>query len=289
MSNKFDKEVLFESYFRALDEVLGSFEDMFLVEGIRAKVFGIEESAAVSLGSEEFRQEARNQVRTSFAWGRLEALRDYAQDGLLSGDGDVDQATAVMEATEIIRLVTSELYGPSESWHEIVKRADARFLLDDGQPIRPEYVAILANVDVRTVRNAISSGELIAKKHDNGTFVEHSSARNWLHGRRGFTPTKIVGSTAHKLSEISTPAAFGAFLTTQKVLLGLQTDAKKFVPFHYAVDGKSLADLEAGSFRLPIDAAFPLADFYRVDRKEFLACVMRTFFPAQLSTIQAML
>jgi hypothetical protein len=45
--------------------------------------------------------------------------------------------------------------------------------------------------------------------------------------------------------------------------------------------------LEAGVFALPLDAVFPVADFYQVDRKAFLECVMRVFFYEELRMLDS--
>jgi hypothetical protein len=66
----------------------------------------------------------------------------------------------------------------------------------------------------------------------------------------------------------------------------LDGDEKKLVAFHSAVDTHAISEIETGVFKLPIDTAFPIADFYQLDRKEFLSCVMRVFFSEQLSTIR---
>ena len=289
MAHKYSKEELFEDYFHTLDEVMRSFEHMFLVDGIWSKIFGVADPERTYFPDEESKQRAKEHVRASGGWWRLEGLHDYAEDGVVYGENDQGLATAVMESTETLSFLTTELHSCSPRWRDIQQLADARLQLDAGDDILLEGVALLANVDIRTVRNAISAGELVAKKYESKTFVDNTSARNWLHGRRGFTPTKIDGASIAALSDISTPLEFGAFLSAQKVRLGLKTESKQFVAFHPAVDAKSLVELEGGLFRLPLDTVFQLADFYQVNRTEFLACVMRVFFPEQFAAIEAML
>jgi hypothetical protein len=45
-------------------------------------------------------------------------------------------------------------------------------------------------------------------------------------------------------------------------------------------------EVERGIFNLPLDSVFHLADFYRLDRKVMLSCVMRIFYPEQLQALQ---
>ena len=55
--------------------------------------------------------------------------------------------------------------------------------------------------------------------------------------------------------------------------------------FHPSVGSTTLTQLEAGVFTLPLDAVFPLSDFYQVSRKEMLNCVMRVFFADELTML----
>ena len=85
------------------------------------------------------------------------------------------------------------------------------------------------------------------------------------------------------LSAVNNPAEFGAFLVAQRNRIGINTD--NLVVFHPSVDIRSVSELEAGVFSLPLDAVFPLANFYQLGRKEFLECVMRTIFYEELEIL----
>jgi hypothetical protein len=88
------------------------------------------------------------------------------------------------------------------------------------------------------------------------------------------------------LEEITGPAEFGAFLSAQRTKIGLVGDENKLAVFHPSVDARAILEIESGVFKLPIDTVFPIADFYQIDRKRFLACVMRVFFGEQLSALR---
>ncbi|MCA8947609.1 MAG: hypothetical protein KDB29_15340, partial [Planctomycetes bacterium] len=164
-----------------------------------------------------------------------------------------------------------------------------RNALDGGSSVLMEKLAYLADVDVRTVRNAISAGELVAFKVTDGLqpgiHIENASARSWLQGRRGFTPTVYRGETAQAIGDVSSPAEFGAFLVARRDQLGLDAGEGKLLPLVPGVNAKGLAAVEAGVFELPLNAVNPLADFYQLDRKAFLECVMRVFFNDYYTTI----
>jgi hypothetical protein len=165
---------------------------------------------------------------------------------------------------------------------------DGRFALDEGHDLTIYKLSLLANVDQRTVRNAISAGQMIANKK-NGMFegeqlfIENASARRWLHGRKGFKPTIVPTDPQHLiLKDVKGPADFASFLVMQRKRIGLDQDGGKLAVLHTCVDARAISQLEAGIFSVPLDAVFPLADFYQVSRKDLLECVMRVFFANEL-------
>lgn len=271
------KESLFQDFFRTAYDALYSFETWFGAEGVRDKFFGAEESDSyedVSAG-----EIASNQVRQSMAWSALSKLYDYAVDGNAGND---EPTVLVIDGAMVLSLITTENVRPTEAWHLVVAKGDGRYALDDGQDVHVEKLALLADVDVRTVRNAVSAGELMASKYDNvlhpGLYAENASARAWLQGRKGFKPTVYAGQTAQPIENVTTPAAFAAFLVARREQLGLDVGDGKLLPMLPGLDAKALAAVEAGVFTLPLNAVNPLADFYQLDRKAFLDCVMRVFF-----------
>lgn len=282
MVKKTDKQALFEDYFHTLTEVMRTFETVFELEGVWSKVIGVDDTEKHHFSSHESEQAAKSHVRASSAWHSLSCLYDYSVEGIA---GDLHPTDIVIGGAEVLSFITTENCSPSKEWERIVWQGDGRFALDDGEPLVLEKLAYLAGVDVRTVRNAISSGELSADKTDEGLRVDNASARKWLQGRRGFKPTVIFGEAIDSLDSISTPAAFGAFLTAQRARMGLD-GGDKVVAFHPGLSAAALMEIEAGVFRLPIDTVFPLADFYQLDRKAFLACVMRVFFNEQLASLR---
>lgn len=266
-TKKLSKENLFNLYFQAAQEALQTFEQVFELRQVMDQVFGN--------GSPE---EIQARVRKSHAWYRLSVLYDYSMYGIAS-DHPVD---IVIGGAEVIRLLDTEM-GPSlHDFEEICAMGDGRSALDDGSDIPLNKLALLADVDPRTVRNAISSGELKAEKTENGLVIDNASARRWLQGRRGFKPTVSVTGSDLSLDQITTPGAFSAFLKTRREQIGMDD---KLLALH-PVEAASLEQVEQGIFALPIDAAFPLADFYQLDRPSFLACVMRVFFNEQLAVLR---
>jgi hypothetical protein len=263
------KEELFEDFFHTAWNSLWALEIQFSIEGVRDQVFGkdVEEP------------EAKENLRNSNAWKTLTRVYDYAVNGV-EPEADTPDSI-VIDGSDVLKLVASENHWTSEAWDNIIAMGDGRFALDEGSPVDLYKVALLANVDVRTIRNAVSAGDLISFKSGEGgrILIENASARRWLHGRRGFKPTVMQSSEEmQRLDTVTTPAEFAAFLSHRRNQLGFDDSRDKLVVMHPSATPEAISQLESGVFSVPLDAAFPIADFYQLDRKTFLQCVMRVFF-----------
>lgn len=265
----YTKESLFNDFYRSTKETLNCFELHFGISNLNEQVLGIDPE------SEETR------LRQLHSWKSLSNLYDYAVDGLEQTEDPMD---TVLGGAEALSLVTIEMNQPSSAWDSIVRMADGRYALEEGMGMDPHNVALLAKVDIRTVRNAISGGEMIAEKSGDTVLIENASARQWLLNRKGFVRT--IHQSATSLSEVDSPSKFGSALIAQRERQNIQLDANVVAVFHSSVSKSRLKELEGGIFTLPLDAVFPLADFYQFSRKEFLACVMRVFFPQQLEMLE---
>jgi hypothetical protein len=272
MAKRSQKEDLFKTFYQAARHALEALEGQYEVSGVVEQLFG----------SDALDEEAAQQhLRQSRPWETLSDLYDYAVDGANNGE---DPTNIVIDGSDVIWLATSENSSPSEEWREIVAMGDGRFALDDGESLEILKVALLAGVDVRTVRNAVSAGDLMTSKQGDNRFVENSSARQWLHGRKGFKPTVHRNELdISDLAEIDSPAAFGAFLADRRERLGISSSLVPLAPF---VSSEALEKLEAGYFPLPLDAVFPVADYYQISRPDFLETVMGVFFADELSALR---
>ncbi len=269
---KWNKEALFEDFVHSTKEVLPMFELIFGVKGVQEQFFG-------DFVDEEKR---KAKVRSSIAWELLCNLYDYAIDGLEDQSG---AENFIIESSMVIKFLTSENHQISREWKDIWEMGDARFGLGEGYDTTLERLALLANVDPRTVRNAISAGELEGEKIDQKIYIENAAARKWLSGRRGYKPTISPISDELPIESVDTPAKFGAFLKKRGQLLGLSNESKKANSGHPSLTSQSLEELESGLFNHSLDMAFPIADLYKINRKAFLACVMRVFFREQMQML----
>lgn len=277
------KERLFEDFYINLLKTSERIENLFGVDGVRQQVFRCDHS----FGDPED-GEAKENLRANRAWLLVSELYDYAVEGIdrtFQRDSTSDDASSlVIDAGEVIALLTGEEDAPLEAWHEIVAMGDARVALDEGMGIRVESLSLLANVDVRTVRNAISSGALECNKDDD-PYVGNESARLWLSGRRGFRPTVCAGNSIGSIDDVHSPERFGAFLKRCRSARPVASTQELLLAPYPGLTSDVLAEVEAGVFRVPLSLVAPLANFYGVPRGDLLDSVMRVFFPEELQLL----
>lgn len=285
MAKQSHKEQLFENVYHATVMTLDVLTSHFLVD-INEQVFGTDDQI-----SEDGIRKSKEYFLASQAWIELNELYEYAINGIVAGsqydtENYSDRSYFATNGEAIVEFLTSNQSQLSQEWRDLFWMADGRFGLDGGEDISLSKVALLGKVDLRTVRNAVSAGQLVTvtkeKMFENDTvFVENASARSWLLGRKGFKATPLVNTEREQIGEVCTPAGFASFLINQRKQIETDLDAdviaKRSVN-HPSVDQTAIKALESGVFSLHLDAVFPIADYYQVSRKDMLNCVMRVFF-----------
>lgn len=103
-------------------------------------------------------------------------------------------------------------------------------------------------------------------------------------GRKNFKPTVVPEATA-SLRDVRTAVEFAAFLVAAREKRGLDFETDPRGVAHPAVTAEALKKLEQGVFELPLDAVFPLAEFYALDAKAFIETVMRVFYRAEMDVL----
>lgn len=158
---------------------------------------------------------------------------------------------------------------------------DSNYFICDFDKFR--VIALMADLDERTVKNAHSQGFF---NGDSGDF-DFNAIKLWLSTKRGFIPTKgLIKKDEHSLNEIKTASDFGCFLKEKRKSLGALFDLKVFQTKHYLFDKKTVTELENGFFNLPLNTVSILANAYYLDENEFLECVMNVFFSSELEKIR---
>lgn len=287
------KEALFEDFCINLLKTADRIENLLGVPGLKSLICGYD----CDLLDDDLTA-AKEKIRGSRTWLIASELYDYAVEGIdrtgLPGSVSDGTSSLVIDAGEIIALLTGEESKPSTEWHAIVTMADGRVALEEGLGLSLEQVALLANVDVRTVRNVVSSGALVCDKSEEFP-VDSDSARLWLLGRKGFKPTVSAGAERINLSEVESADAFGAYLRErraqrqQRLSADGLSDQEFLLTVYPGLTQEILREVEAGVFRVPLKLIKPLADFYEVSREELLDCVMRVFFPEELEMLSTKL
>lgn len=273
------KERLFADFFQRMVHMTGQFETLLSVRGISESVFDGEEGNV----DDSVQAAALRRHRT---WALLSDLVDYALDGVAPTSNPDAYSNIVEqmvdESAGLLALLAGHHFGRSEGWDEVLQTADARQALDEGEPLHPESVALLGGVDLRTVRNAMSSGAITS---DANQQIDNQSARAWLLGRKGYKPTVRSGTEALDLKAVQTPIDFSTMLRQQRERREREisgsdrvTSLLELLPANPGLTPAILAEVEEGLFRAPLSVVWPLADVYGLPRNDLLTCVMQVFF-----------
>lgn len=284
MATQITKNELFDNFFTTTVEVFSLLEDAFNLPSS----YITEQNFNTNNASEKV-SSAEKRLEQSDAWQTVSKLYDYAINGIISDGGytDIEDAATelVIGGAEIISLITTENNEPHEAWDKIIMMGDGRFSLDTGNDIGIMKLALLADVDIRTVRNAVSSGELSSTKVDNVVFINNRSAQLWLINRRAFKPTKFITSLKKDFGSINNGIELGAYLAMKRENLGLELPKQEIHAKKCSIQPTDIAQLESGVFNLPLYSIDLLADFYEVPSEELLDVIMTVYFPEYLRQI----
>lgn len=221
-------------------------------------------------------------------WSVLSKTYDYAFEGILpNGINDDDlQNGLVLKNFEMISLINSDDLKFSDNILDVTNAAFGRSRLDGGLSVTIQDIALLANVDERTVRNAISAKEIETSKLDKKISIDNKSAINWLSRRKGFNPTKFPNLEAVNFDEIKSISEFGAYLKSIRENLNIEISNQTWISKEKGIRSTDILGLEQGIFILSIDKCEALSDFYNIDRDSFLIKVMDLFFIEELELIK---
>lgn len=266
---------LFNVFFDGAVTSMRTLEIEYRVSGVCEQLFGTDDP-------ENEEEIAKDYLRKSYPWRKLKAVYEYAIQGKQPQHLDETIEFLITAAGQILSIADTHNCETHAPWFSIIAAADGRFSLEAGLAIPAYKIALLANVDVRTVRNAISAGELIPyAERGEDTLIDNTSARTWLHSRKGFVPTAIATTEEIDLAAVTTQAEFAALLLQQKAKL----EEYEKSTTNPALTPELFAALEAGVFTAPLSLVAPLATYYKLERKAFLQCVMRIFFSEELSLL----
>jgi hypothetical protein len=146
-----------------------------------------------------------------------------------------------------------------------------------------QVIALMAQLDERTVKNAYSQGLFSGNTGD----LDNQALSLWLKSKRSYIPTKGQSvSSDFEIKNVHTSDEFAALLVAQRDKLGKLFNIKVFQTQHFLFTKNTTHELESGFFNLPLNVIPILANAYLLNEKELLDCVMRVFFPKELVSIR---
>lgn len=253
----------------------------------------------------------------SYLWHGLEDMYDYGIRGHASGAWDLGARdlppdSAAADATMLF-LYGTPIAAPYMEDNNIpnpalvertVRTALARHLLDGGeryahdrnQPknlLQLDEVALLANLDTRSVRNAAIStksgpGRLVTVKVGAFTFVEPETALSWLLTRPGFIPTKQV----HRIADfdymtrdfLSTDQALNFLEASLLQSLGESPESKDAIGAKIKEVKHLIADPLGG---FPLEALQALSMQTNLDVDQYIRRIRIAFYEGAIRNLKA--
>lgn len=209
------------------------------------------------------------------------------------GDREIFYSFLDVTDTEVISNIDADktMLGRQSKLWDMLRRAQARFNLDSGNPVTIAEIALLANMNERSVRNALRAEGDARLQSENGEEVTHEEALRWLRSRRsGFRETTDAARSSSELPKALRYAEIGPFIASR---------IRRFFPDRE--ENEYVGDLEAartigwtqkrlravmedaGNIR-PQDCN-DLAKLVRVDPVWFTEQVMYALFPDQMSVL----
>ncbi|WP_347456086.1 hypothetical protein ABEF89_00545 [Acinetobacter thermotolerans] len=302
-SNFLSKDDLFESLFYSAFTSSNIMEHYLESEGLTAKAFGLDvenkhkeaifgfHEPRLSDFPGELLEDAKAHYRESVIWRMFDNVYDYAINGIKP---IWDWMEVFEELPIYLQLMNTDYSRVNPDIYKLLGLAYLRFGMDelidscityfDYMPCDPiEIIALMAKLDQRTVKNAQSEGAFKGESED----FDFQAIKRWLSTKKGFVkPQWVLTTDKIDLKEVNSSKQFGELISKRIEYLGNLFNPKVFISKHYSFDKNTVLKLQQGIFDLPLSAATIIANQLSLDEREFLNCVMRIFFPYELSIIQ---
>jgi hypothetical protein len=180
----------------------------------------------------------------------------------------------------------------------VLRSAVARWMLDEeeGMPdfipsdgglqvgfLTLGHVALLANMDEKSVRNAANpktKDPLKTFSHGSRTYVNTDDAKDWLSRRRGFIPTQYIDRLAERdLAQVGFRSAtdIGTYLRTRREKLGKSHADVVATLTDVTLTASSLEALEHGEFVFNLSALSQLGDALGLNKKDFVTAAFHLY------------
>jgi hypothetical protein len=176
-------------------------------------------------------------VTSRIDWPRLvaayTALYAYGDSGVIHAESDEDTIEAgkqrikdAMAEADMIAEILANASSAGSALDSIRALASGRWALDHGGSLTPQQIARLAEVDLKTVRNAISAKEMAT---EDGT-VPAASALEYLSKRRNFRPSQWRESGLTKIEDPIALLLMGQDEEVDYVFVPRGNDNSAFLP-----------------------------------------------------------
>ena len=269
--------------------------DALFGSNLTSKLFGVDYSTDIGpllLEKYSFRKDKKQECEEYFSgtvyWNNFSHLYRYAYEGKVPDDDETFIFSLLqINIPNILGLLDTDSDEFSDHIFEVVNTAWARRSLDGGHGLSIKDVALLANIDERTVRNAVSAKELDSLKQDKKVNIDNKSASKWLSSRKGFIPTKSPKENISEIDDVESTIELRAYLVDIREKLGIDISKQRWISEEKGVHQSAILGLENGGvFGIPIDKSDVLADFYNIDREKFLMKIMEVCFNKELAIIK---
>lgn len=272
---------------------LGNFSTMeaYLgIHGIMGQVFGVNDFE--ELGSahdlpvfkiEQEQELAKNYFRNGKIWYPFECVYEYA----VNGDGSKCSFDEITDCVDFKHILHSDHFQISKKSDDIITMALVRHSLDNDSKVMffnssncnyPLAIAQLASVDLRTIKNAVSAGEIESSSKNE---LCASSLKQWLSTRKGFKPTFYTKQNDYFFNS---KTSFTEVLKKARENLGNKFDPKELInacPSHPNI----IQQLELGSLYLSLDKLPLVARTYGIPYPILFKQVMQTFYPNEYALL----
>ena len=190
-------------------------QDQILRKDASALLLGVERDTAFSgwpcyeafdLSRFKLGQELEALYRYAFAGELVGEINDESEEGNLGWLIALQGLLATPSVEHYLEEIRDQFDGAGDDQKarglaELARRAAARCAVDHGDRLTLPQLALLADMEERSVRNALhakGSGGLVAGRSPEGEiFVENAEANRWLEGRRGYRKTVRLGTADH--------------------------------------------------------------------------------------------
>ncbi|WP_180130299.1 MULTISPECIES: hypothetical protein [unclassified Acinetobacter] len=284
------KEEFFQNIYTC---ALGNFSTMeghMGIHGIMGQVFGVNniENLGTAYDLPTFSTEiedklAKNHFMNGLIWSPFECIYEYA----VNGDASRCSMDEITDCVDFIHILHSDHFHVSNGSNDIITMALARHALEHDSEVMfyniktcnyPLAIAHLADIDLRTLKNAISAGEIEAfSKHE----LSSASLKHWLSKRKGFKPTFYVKQTQN--FSFNSPTSFATMLKEARLHLEENFNPEELL--NACSCSNVIEQLELGIFELPLNFLPLIAKTYEIPYPILFKQVMQTFYPNEYALL----